>query len=111
MTWSPRALRTDAPVYLALADRIAEDVAAGRLVPGTRLPTHRELARALGVDLTTVTRGYGEARRRGLLFGRAGRGTFVRGGVPAQGVRNRDAGAVKDLSVNIPPTLEPDLPA
>jgi len=111
MTWSPRGLRTDAPVYLALADRIAEDVAAGRLVPGTRLPTHRELARALGVDLTTVTRGYGEARRRGLLFGRAGRGTFVRGGVPGPGVRSRDAGAVRDLSVNIPPTLEPDLPA
>ena len=75
MTWSPRALRNDAPLYLALADTIAEDIATGRLRPGTQMPTHRELARLLGVDLTTVTRGYAEARKRGLLLGRVGRGT------------------------------------
>jgi DNA-binding transcriptional MocR family regulator len=111
MTWTPRALSTDAPLYLALADRIAEDVSAGRLAPGTRLPTHRELARTLGVDLTTVTRGYAEARRRGLLLGRVGRGTFVRGHVPAAGARAGDRDAIDDLSQNIPPRLDPDLPA
>jgi DNA-binding transcriptional MocR family regulator len=107
----PRALRDDAPLYLALADSIAEDVAAGRLRPGTRLPTHRELARTLGVDLTTVTRGYAEARKRGLLIGRVGRGTFVRGAVGAQSVPVRDGDVFYDLSRNIPPRLEPDLPA
>jgi DNA-binding transcriptional MocR family regulator len=111
MTWRPRALRDDAPLYVALADRIAEDVDAGRLKPGMRLPTHRALARELGVDLTTVTRGYAEARKRGLLIGRVGRGTFVRGSVGAHGARGRGADAVDDLSRNIPPRLEPDLPA
>src|SRR5687768_747008 len=111
MTWSPRTLRDDAPVYLALADRIAEDVAAGRLPPGSRLPTRRELAAQLDVDLTTVTRGYAEARRRGLLLGRVGRGTFVRGNVPVPGARPfGDPDAVTDLSQNLPPRLEPDLP-
>jgi DNA-binding transcriptional MocR family regulator len=109
MTWTPRALRSDLPVYLALADTIAEDIAAGRLRPGTQLPTHRELAQLLDVDLTTVTRGYAEARKRGLLLGRVGRGTFVRGSVPALG--SSDADAVADLSLNLPPQLEPDLPA
>jgi DNA-binding transcriptional MocR family regulator len=108
-------LRSDSPIYLALADAIAEDVAAGRLRPGTQLPTHRELAHVLGVDLTTVTRGYAEARKRGLLIGRVGRGTFVRGSVPASGSWNagnaRHADAVADLSLNVPPQLEPDLPA
>src|SRR5262245_35301078 len=111
MTWTPKTLRTDSPVYLALADTIAEDVASGRLRPGTRLPTHRELAEVLGVDLTTVTRGYAEARKRGLLLGRVGRGTFVRGNVPAAGASTANADAVAELSQNLPPQLEPDLPA
>jgi DNA-binding transcriptional MocR family regulator len=112
MTWTPRTLNSDSPVYLALADTIAEDVASGRLRPGTQLPTHRDLAQTLGVDLTTVTRGYAEARKRGLLLGRVGRGTFVRGHVPGAGPGNaRSVDAVADLSLNLPPTLEPNLPA
>ena len=104
-------MKGDAPVYLALADSIAEDVAAGRLRPGTQLPTHRELAQILDVDLTTVTRGYAEARKRGLVLGRVGRGTFIRGNVASPGGRPGSADAVADLSQNFPPHLEPDLPA
>jgi DNA-binding transcriptional MocR family regulator len=98
-------------VYLALADSIAEDVAAGRLRPGAQLPTHRELAQILDVDLTTVTRAYAEARKRGLLLGRVGRGTFVRGNVASPRGRSGSADAVTDLSLNLPPQLDPDLPA
>ena len=112
MTWSPGAVRADAPLYLALADRIAQDVAGGRLAPGERLPTHRELAAALDIDVTTVTRGYAEARRRGLLTGRVGRGTFVSAGPgTGDGVGSRGSSGVADLSLNVPPTLDPDLPA
>jgi DNA-binding transcriptional MocR family regulator len=112
MSWTPRAFGDDSPVYLAIADAIAEDVASGRLRPGTRLPTHRELATLLGVDLTTVTRGYAEAQKRGLLVGRVGRGTFVRGSVPGSGASNGGtADAMADLSQNVPPQLDPDLPA
>lgn len=110
VTWSPRLSRRDSPVYLAIADSIAEDVAAGRLGPGTRLPTHRELAELLDVDLTTVTRGYAEARKRGLLLGRVGRGTFIRGNVPGARVPAH-ADTIADLSQNLPPQLDPDLPA
>jgi DNA-binding transcriptional MocR family regulator len=45
------------------------------------LPTHRELARELGVAIGTITRAYDEAERRGLIHGEGRRGTFV-GGVP-----------------------------
>ena len=65
-------------MYLAIADALARDVAAGALVPGTQLPTHRALARELGVNVVTVTRAYAEAARRGLVGGEVGRGTFVR---------------------------------
>ena len=73
----PRGQRSG-PIYQAIADAIGREIEAGRLKPGSRLPTQRLLARQLGVTLTTVTRAYVEAQRRGLLSGEVGRGTFVR---------------------------------
>lgn len=78
--WEPGPLPGGRPAYQALADAIAADLARGRLRPGDRLPTHRALARMLGVTVGTVARGYAEAERRGLLGGEVGRGTFVRSG-------------------------------
>ena len=42
-SWVP-SLSSDRPRYLAIADSIAADLAAGRLKSGERLPTQRELA-------------------------------------------------------------------
>lgn len=66
------------PVYRDIADAIGREIHAGRLRSGQRLPTQRELAGQLGVTLTTVTRAYAEAERRGLVQGEVGRGTYVR---------------------------------
>jgi DNA-binding transcriptional MocR family regulator len=89
-------------VYLAIADALANDLAAERVRPGDRLPTHRSLARALGVNVVTITRAYAEAARRGLVEGHVGRGTFVRALETRPSARRREgsrAGAI-DLSQN-----------
>jgi DNA-binding transcriptional MocR family regulator len=99
-TWHPRSLAGDRPAYQALADAIAADIAHGRLNPGDRLPTHRALARTLGVTVGTVARGYAEAERRGLLGGEVGRGTFIRSGF---GVSQGAAGDLVDLASLHPP--------
>src|SRR4051812_40314271 len=91
--WNPHSLRGDGPRYLALADRIEADVESGRLRPGMQLPPQRTLAASLGVDFTTVTRAYAEARRRGLVRGHVGRGTFVREHVERGERAARRAGA------------------
>lgn len=75
--WSPE-LDPAGPAYLAITRALETDIRTGRLAEGTRLPTHRALARALGVNVGTVSRAYAEARRRGLVAGEVGRGTFVR---------------------------------
>lgn len=67
------------PRYLAIAEAVAADVAAGRLQPGDRLPPQRELAERLAVTVGTITRAYAELERRGLTAGTVGRGTFIRG--------------------------------
>jgi len=76
--WRPEIRRRAGPLYRRIAEALGEDVAAGRLTPGSRLPTQRDLAERLGVTVTTVTRAYAEAERRGLISGEVGRGTFVR---------------------------------
>jgi DNA-binding transcriptional MocR family regulator len=68
------------------------------------LPTHRALAAELGLDVTTVTRAYAEARRLELVDARTGRGTFV----AATALPMRRAGVTPaiDLSMNLPPQPE-----
>ncbi|QFR33816.1 PLP-dependent aminotransferase family protein [Ancylobacter sp. TS-1] len=108
--WIPDLTRSDKPRYLAIADLIAEDIRAGRLAIGDRLPPQRKLAAKLDIDFTTVARGYVEAQKRGLVESRVGQGTFVTG-APRAKLRPAAAAARAgvDLSMNLPP--EPDDPA
>ncbi len=100
--WIPQLEGTKGPRYLAVVEALAQDLASGRLEPGRRLPTHRELAERLGVTVGTVSRAYAEAARRGLVSGEVGRGTFVRGwGDPSD--RGAEAEGVVDLGQNHPP--------
>ena len=99
--WLPNLEGRRGPVYRRIADSIDEDVQAGRLRAGARLPPHRDMADHLGVTVTTVTRAYTEAARRGLISGHVGRGTFIRG----QEVEDAPGNGPIDLSINI---LMPD---
>jgi DNA-binding transcriptional MocR family regulator len=76
--WNPDIRAARGPKYLAIAQALSHDIDAGVLAPGDRLPPQRSLAEALGLDLTTVTRAYGEAQRLGLIEGSGRRGSFVR---------------------------------
>lgn len=75
--WIPELSVGKRPKFKMLADAIERDVYSGRLKPGDKLPTHRDLADDLGVNVSTITRGYAEAERRGLVCGTVGRGTFI----------------------------------
>lgn len=108
--WVPDIEGVAGSIYLAVADAIGAAVARGELKPGQQLPTHRAMAEALGADLTTITRAYAEARRRGLLQATVGRGSFVRA-APAAVPAPVEDGPV-DLGMNLPPVpSQPNLPA
>ncbi|QMV24415.1 aminotransferase class I/II-fold pyridoxal phosphate-dependent enzyme [Streptomyces sp. SCUT-3] len=64
--------------YRSVADAVAEDIRAGRLRAGDRLPPQRDFARQHGIANSTAIRVYRELARRGLTVGEVGRGTFVR---------------------------------
>ncbi|MCO1659149.1 aminotransferase-like domain-containing protein [Pseudonocardia humida] len=89
--------------FRRLADAVVEDIGAGRLRPGDRLPTQRRFARDRGVAVSTASRVYGELVRRGVVVGEVGRGTFVRagGGDPAP-VPTEPVTSAVDLELNFP---------
>src|SRR5215475_14053813 len=102
MDWLPTLSEWPGPAFKGIVDALAADIASGRLRRGQQIPTHRALARALGLDLTTVTRAYGEARRRGLVQAQVGRGTFV--SETTLRAQAHIPHPVKiDLSMNVPP--------
>jgi GntR family transcriptional regulator len=65
------------PIYVQLRDQILHAIGAGLLGPGEQMPTMREVAVALKVDLNTVRRAYDELERRGVITLQRGRGSFV----------------------------------
>ncbi|GAB6402777.1 aminotransferase-like domain-containing protein [Pseudomonas sp. MHK4] len=91
--------------YKSLVDAFAADIRAGRLSPGTRLPTHRQLATENGLALVTASRVYAELESMGLVSGETGRGTFVRemSLPPGQGIsQSVVAAGMIDLNFNYP---------
>lgn len=94
--WASALTTKTGPRYLQIADFIEQSIAAGTMLPGDRVPAQRQLAAWLGVDLTTITRGLNEARRRRLVDARGALGTFI--AAPEAELHQR-----VDLSMNIPP--------
>jgi DNA-binding FadR family transcriptional regulator len=60
-----------------VVERIATEIARGRIAPGSRLPTEHELVTALGVSRTVVREAVAALRAEGLVVTRQGAGAFV----------------------------------
>jgi DNA-binding transcriptional MocR family regulator len=65
------------PLYLRVADAIAELIDKGSLARGVGMPRVRDLAEGLRVSIVTAHHAYRVLGERGLLAGRPGVGTFV----------------------------------
>src|ERR1700741_4036657 len=92
-SWRPRLTENARMKYLGIVEALEADVRSGRVRPGDRLPPQRAIADALDVDLTTVTRAFNEARRRGLVDAQAGRGSFIKAELDAERTPGRLGGA------------------
>ncbi|MEY9886799.1 DNA-binding transcriptional MocR family regulator [Catenulispora sp. MAP5-51] len=91
--------------YKTIAEEIAAAIRSGALPAGTRLPTHRELARERGIAVATVSRVYAQLTAAGLVSGEVGRGSFVRDQSGYSGLEPRRLPLptrVADLSFNQP---------
>jgi GntR family transcriptional regulator len=71
------------PIYRQIMHQITDAIVAGRIEPGDKLASHRDLAAQLVVAPLTVKKAYDELEREGLLHTQRGRGTFVSDTPPA----------------------------
>ena len=65
------------PIYRQIMRQITEAIAVGRLKPGEKLPSHRDLSEQLVIAPLTVKKAYDELELLGFLETQRGRGTFV----------------------------------
>ena len=65
------------PIYRQLIEQVREAVARGRVQPGDRLPSVRQLSKDLVVNPNTIARAYTELEREGVLNTRPGLGVFI----------------------------------
>jgi GntR family transcriptional regulator len=71
------------PLSDQLRSALETRIASGRLAPGERMPTVRELAAELEIAPNTVAKAYRDLASTGLIAGRGRRGTYVSERFPA----------------------------
>jgi GntR family transcriptional repressor for pyruvate dehydrogenase complex len=64
-------------LVVEIGQRIAADIASGRLMPGTQLPTEQAMMEAMGVSRTVIREAVAALRAEGLIATRQGIGSFV----------------------------------
>jgi GntR family transcriptional regulator len=74
---------TGVPIYVQLREQFLRAMGGGLMTPGDQMPTMRQVAVALKVDINTVRRAYDELERLGALTLVRGRGSFVAEPPPA----------------------------
>jgi len=81
------------PIYVQLREQILRQLGAGALAAGDQMPTMREVAVALKIDLNTVRHAYDELERMGAITLVRGRGSFVAEPPPTMGARAQNVKA------------------
>ncbi len=65
------------PVYVQIRDQMLQAIGAGILRPGEQMPTMRQVAVLLKVDLNTVRHAYSDLEKTGAIVILRARGTYV----------------------------------
>ena len=70
-------IKSGVPFYRQIIDQVKSAIATGKLEPGNRLPTVRQLAVNLSINPNTVSRAYTELELTGMVETQMGSGTFI----------------------------------
>ncbi len=65
------------PMYVQLANRLADEISSGRLLPGQKVPTEAALTAMYGISRVTVRQAVQLLTSNGQLVSHRGKGTFV----------------------------------
>ena len=71
--------RDTRPIYSQIVDGFREQITAGVLLPGEKLPSVRDLATELAINPNTIQRAYRQLESEGWISSIQGKGCFVTG--------------------------------
>ena len=91
--------RDPRPIYEQIKSGLRQQMASGKLPPGSKLPSVRELAQSLAVNPNTIQRAYRELEADGIICSVAGKGNFVSESYTA------DAQAIRSLLSELDETV------
>ena len=67
-------------IYMQIADHISEQILAGQMQAGDKVPSVREMAASIAVNPNTVMRTYAYLQEQEIIFNKRGIGYFVSDG-------------------------------
>ena len=77
------------PIYIQIAERICDEILHGQYPEGERLPSVREYAMQVEVNVNTLVRSYDWLSQNDIIFNRRGLGYFVTPGAGEQILKER----------------------
>ena len=92
---------SDIPIYEQVTQQIIEGIAKGNMKPGDALPSVRNLAADLGVNMHTVNKSYHELEAKGIVTIRAKSGAIIR----SVEERELTADQLKKIEKNLKPVV------
>lgn len=79
----------DRPIYLQISDRICDEILSGVYAEDRRIPSVRDYATLMQVNINTVMKTYEELSRSEIIYQRRGMGYFVTAGAKSAIQRQR----------------------
>ena len=79
----------DKPIYIQMADRLCDEILAGRYQDDDRIPSVREYSVLLEVNTNTAVKAYDELARANIIYNKRGLGYFVTKGAKKQILKER----------------------
>lgn len=79
----------DRPIYLQISDRICDEILSGAYAEDQRIPSVRDYATLMQVNINTVMKTYEELSRSEIIYQRRGMGYFVTAGAKSAIRRQR----------------------
>ena len=80
---------SDKPIFMQMADRLCDEILAGKYQDDDRIPSVREYAVLLEVNTNTAVKAYDELARANIIYNKRGLGYFVTKGAKKQILKER----------------------
>lgn len=86
----------DKAIFIQMADRLCDEILAGKYKDDDRIPSVREYAVMLEVNANTAVKAYDELSRANIIYNKRGLGYFVTPGAKKQILKDRKKEFMKE---------------